>query len=115
MYARRMSTREIVGHLRDLYGIEVSPDLISAVTDAVLDEVTTWQARPLEPVYPLMKCRSAIVGENKEALASTSASASTPRARSRVERASRTLAFEVELWPTASARPKRNITPTGKH
>src|ERR671929_558753 len=54
MYARGMSTREIVGHLRELYGIEVSPDLISAVTDAVLDEVTTWQARPLEPVYPLI-------------------------------------------------------------
>jgi len=54
MYARGMSTREITGHLRDLYGIEVSPDLISAVTDAVLEEVATWQARPLEPVYPLV-------------------------------------------------------------
>ena len=54
MYARGMSTREIVGHLRDLYGIEVSPDLISAVTDAVLEEVAAWQARPLEPVYPLI-------------------------------------------------------------
>src|SRR5205814_7416360 len=48
MYARGMSTREIVGHLHDLYGIEVSPDLISAVTDAVLEEVAAWQARPLE-------------------------------------------------------------------
>ena len=47
-----MSTREITGHLRDLYGIEVSPDLISTVTDAVLDENAAWQARPLEPVYP---------------------------------------------------------------
>ena len=54
MYARGMSTREIAGHLRDLYGIEVSPDLISAVTDAVLDEIAAWQARPLEPVYPLV-------------------------------------------------------------
>ena len=54
MYARGMSTREIVGHLRDLYGVDVSPDLISVVTDAVLDEVATWQARPLEPVYPLV-------------------------------------------------------------
>jgi putative transposase len=43
-----MSNREIVGHLRDLYGIDVSPDLISAVTDAFLDEITAWQARPLE-------------------------------------------------------------------
>lgn len=54
MYARGMSTREIVGHLRDLYGIDVSPDLISAVTDAVLEEIAFWQSRPLEPVYPLV-------------------------------------------------------------
>jgi putative transposase len=54
MYARGMSVREIVGHLRDLYGVDVSPDLISTVTDAILDEVAAWQARPLEPVYPLV-------------------------------------------------------------
>jgi putative transposase len=54
MYARGMSVREIQGHLRELYGIEVSPDLVSAVTDAVLDEVTSWQNRPLEAVYPLV-------------------------------------------------------------
>jgi putative transposase len=54
MYARGMSTREIVGHLRDLYGIDVSPDLISVVTDAVLEEVSAWQARPLEAIYPLV-------------------------------------------------------------
>jgi len=54
MYARGMSNREIVGHLQELYGVEVSPDLISAVTDAVLEEVAVWQARPLEPVYPIV-------------------------------------------------------------
>src|SRR6187397_854859 len=54
MYARGMSTREIVGHLRELYGIDASPDLISAVTDAVLEEVAAWQARPLEAAYPLV-------------------------------------------------------------
>src|SRR5437763_7039955 len=54
MYARGMSTREIQGHLRELYGIEVSPDLVSAVTDAVLDEIAAWQDRPLEPLYPLV-------------------------------------------------------------
>ncbi|MGQ3049856.1 MAG: IS256 family transposase [Niveispirillum sp.] len=54
MYARGMSTREITGHLRELYGIEVSADLISAVTDAVLEEVAAWQTRPLEAVYPLV-------------------------------------------------------------
>jgi putative transposase len=54
MYARGMSTREITGHLRELYGIDVSPDLVSAVTDAVLEEIAAWQARPLEPIYPLV-------------------------------------------------------------
>ena len=54
MYARGMSTREITGHLHDLYGIDVSPDLISTVTDAVLDEVAIWLQRPLDPVYPLV-------------------------------------------------------------
>ena len=54
MYARGMSTREIQGHLRELYGTEVSPDLVSAVTDAVLDEVAEWQNRPLEALYPLV-------------------------------------------------------------
>ncbi|ABC21619.1 Transposase, mutator type [Rhodospirillum rubrum ATCC 11170] len=54
MYARGMSTREITGHLQELYGIDVSPDLISTVTDAVLDEIAAWQQRPLDPVYPLV-------------------------------------------------------------
>ena len=54
LYARGLSTREIAGHVLELYGVEVSADLISAVTDAVLDEIATWQARPLEPVYPLI-------------------------------------------------------------
>src|SRR5919205_2864021 len=54
MYARGMSVREIQGHLRELYGLDVSPDLVSAVTDAVLEEVTSWQNRPLEAVYPLV-------------------------------------------------------------
>src|SRR6187401_2295658 len=54
MYARGMSVREIRGHLEELYGIDVSPDLISAVTDAVLEEVAEWQGRPLEACYPLV-------------------------------------------------------------
>ncbi len=54
MYARGMSTREIAGYLRELYGIEVSADLISTVTDAVIEEVTAWQNRPLEAIYPLV-------------------------------------------------------------
>ena len=54
LYARGMSTRDIQGHVRELYGIEVSPDLVSAVTDSVIDEVTAWQARPLEPTYAVV-------------------------------------------------------------
>src|SRR3954464_13672785 len=54
MYARGLTVRKIQGHLTELYGIDVSPDLISAVTDAVLDEVATWQSRPLGPAYPLV-------------------------------------------------------------
>ena len=50
-YARGMTTREIQGHLQEMYGVEVSPTLISDVTDAVLDEVKTWQNRPLEAMY----------------------------------------------------------------
>ena len=51
MYARGMTTREIQGHLQEMYGVEVSPTLISDVTDAVLEEVKAWQNRPLEPIY----------------------------------------------------------------
>src|ERR1700738_2489305 len=54
LYARGMTVREIQGHLAELYGTEVSPDLISRVTDAVLDEVREWQSRPLDPVYPVI-------------------------------------------------------------
>ena len=54
LYARGMTVREIQGHLRELYAVDVSPDLISRVTDAVLDEVREWQNRPLDTVYPVV-------------------------------------------------------------
>ena len=54
LYARGMTQREIQGHLEEIYGVEVSPSLISTVTDAVLDEVRAWQARPLDAVYPIL-------------------------------------------------------------
>ncbi len=54
LYARGMTVREIQGHLEDMYGTEVSPTLISSVTDAVLDEVKTWQSRPLDALYPIV-------------------------------------------------------------
>jgi putative transposase len=54
MYARGMTTREIQGHLEEIYGVEASPSLISAITDAIMEEVTAWQNRPLEPCYPVV-------------------------------------------------------------
>jgi putative transposase len=54
MYARGMSVRDIQGHLRELYGIKASPQLISMVTDAVLEEVGRWQNRPLDALYALV-------------------------------------------------------------
>jgi putative transposase len=54
LYGRGMTVREIQGHLAELYGTEVSPDLISKVTDAILDEVREWQSRPLETIYPVV-------------------------------------------------------------
>jgi putative transposase len=54
MYARGMTCREIKAHLQEIYGVEVSPDLISTVTDSVIDEVRAWQTRPLDALYPIL-------------------------------------------------------------
>jgi putative transposase len=54
MYARGMTTRDIQGHLEEMYGVDVSPTLISEVTDAVMEEVRVWQSRPLEPIYMIV-------------------------------------------------------------
>jgi putative transposase len=54
MYARGMTTRDIQAHLQEMYGVEVSPTLVSQVTDAITEEITLWQSRPLEEVYPIM-------------------------------------------------------------
>ena len=54
LYARGMTVREIQSHLEEMYGAEVSPTLISSVTDAVIEEVKAWQARPLEALYPIV-------------------------------------------------------------
>jgi transposase-like protein len=54
LYAHGLTTREIQGHLEELYGTDVSPTLISTITDAVLEDVRLWQSRPLETVYPIL-------------------------------------------------------------
>lgn len=66
MYARGMTTRDIQGHLEEMYGVEVSPVLISNVTDAVLDEVRTWQNRPLDAVYPIVYLDALVVKMREE-------------------------------------------------
>src|SRR5215472_6710041 len=54
LYARGMTTRDIRAHLREMYDVDVSPDLISRVTDGVLEELADWQSRPLDRVYPVI-------------------------------------------------------------
>src|SRR5213075_2798624 len=54
MYARGMTTREIQAHLQEIYGVEVSPTLVSNVTDAIVEEVKQRQNRPLEELYPIV-------------------------------------------------------------
>jgi putative transposase len=54
LYARGMSTRDISAHLQEIYGVQVGRDLISKVTDAVLEDATAWQNRPLDDVYPVV-------------------------------------------------------------
>jgi putative transposase len=61
LYARGMTVREIQGHLAEIYGTEVSPDLISKVTDAVLEDAKRWQNRPLERLYPIVYLDAMVV------------------------------------------------------
>lgn len=61
MYARGMTTRDIAAHLEEIYGVDVSPDLITRVTDAVVDELKEWQGRALETVYPIVYIDALVV------------------------------------------------------
>jgi transposase-like protein len=73
LYARGLSTREIQGHLEELYGTEVSPTLIATITDAVLEDVRTWQARPLASVYPILYFDALFVTSRQEGPVQTKA------------------------------------------
>jgi len=66
MYARGMTTRDIQAHLEELYGVEVSPDLISDVTDSVINEVKEWQIRPLDEIYPIVYLDATIIKVRSE-------------------------------------------------
>jgi putative transposase len=73
LYARGLSTRELQAHLEELYGVEVSPTLISNVTDAVLEEVRAWQSRPLAAVYPILYFDALFVKSRQEGPVQTKA------------------------------------------
>jgi putative transposase len=73
LYARGLTTREIQGHLHELYGAEVSPALISAVTDQVSEELASWQNRPLEALYPIVYFDALFVKSRQEGPASSRA------------------------------------------
>ncbi|MBN2546967.1 MAG: IS256 family transposase [Spirochaetes bacterium] len=66
MYSRGMTTRDIQEHLKDIYGVDVSPDLISDVTDAVIKEVEEWQNRPLSSIYPVVYFDALVVKVRSE-------------------------------------------------
>lgn len=66
MYARGMTTRDIQDHLQEIYGVEISADLVSTVTDAVLTDVKEWQSRPLDEVYPVLYLDATIVKVRSE-------------------------------------------------
>jgi transposase-like protein len=65
LYAAGLTVRDIRAHLEDVYGLQVSPDLISRVTDAVLDEVREWQSRALDRMYPV-HCRQSFASKRRE-------------------------------------------------
>lgn len=73
LYARGLTTREIQGHLHEMYGTEVSPALISAVTDQVSEDVSSWQNRPLEALYPIVYFDALFVKSRQEGPASSRA------------------------------------------
>lgn len=66
MYARGMTTRDIQAHLQDIYGVEISADLVSRVTDAVINDVKEWQSRSLDEVYPILYLDATIVKVRSE-------------------------------------------------
>jgi len=111
LYGRGLSTRDIRAHLREMYDVEVSPDLISRVTDVVLEELTDWQSRPLDAVYPvvfidaiMVKIRDGVVanrpvhlaiGIDCEGSSRSWACASGPPPASRASSGSRSVGVEV--------------------
>ena len=66
MYSRGMTTRDIQEHLKEIYGVDISADLVSSVTDTVISDVTEWQNRPLDSVYPIVYLDATILKVRSE-------------------------------------------------
>ena len=66
MYGRGMTTRDIQAHLQDIYGVDVSPEFISTVTDAIMEEVREWQNRPLDPFYAIIYFDAIVIKARSE-------------------------------------------------
>ncbi len=66
MYGRGMTTRDIQGHLKDIYGVDISPEFISTVTDAVIEDVREWQNRPLDPFYAIVYFDAIVIKARSE-------------------------------------------------
>ncbi len=73
LYARGLTTRDIQGHLEERYDVEVSPTLISTITDAVVEDVRTWQSRPLDAVYPILYVDCLFVTSRQEGVVKNNA------------------------------------------
>jgi putative transposase len=97
MYARGMTVREIRGHLEELYGIDVSPDLISSITDAVLETVAEWQGRPLDTCFPLVFF---------DAIRSRSATKASSATRQSTSRWGSNRTAPRRSWGSGSSRPR---------
>lgn len=73
LYAHGLTTLDIQGYMEDLYGVEISPTLISNMTDAVLEKVRTWQSRPLDAIYPILYFDCLFVQSRQEGQVKTKA------------------------------------------
>ena len=105
LYAHGMSVRDIIHHLRQVYGTELSPETVSRITDQVLEEVKAWQSRPLDPVYAVVfldaivvKVRDSQVVQNKPAYIAVG---STPTGRS-------------TCWGSGWPAPRRRAPPRAR-
>jgi Transposase, Mutator family len=105
LYAHGMSNRDIIHHLRQVYGTELSPATVSAITDAVLEEVKAWQARPLDPVYAVVFPAAIWAG---------SATARSCRTSPPTSRSAWTATGRSTCWGSGCPAPRRGARPRAR-